>query len=56
VISFSSSIKPYINNSTNSNKEEVLLPEKFSMIVPLLGFLATGILFLVYKAFWAKYP
>ena len=49
-------IKPYINNSTNSNREEVLLSEKFYLIIPLLGFLATGILFLVYNALWAKYP
>lgn len=49
-------IKPYINNSTNSTRDEILLPEKFSLIIPLLGFLATGILYLVYKAFWAKCP
>ncbi len=41
-------IKPYINNSSNLTKEEILLPEKFTLIVPLLGFFGTGILYIVY--------
>ncbi len=41
-------IVPYIRKAENLKKEEILLPEKLSLLVPLIGFVLTGILYGVY--------
>ncbi len=41
-------IVPYIRKAENLKKEEILLPEKLALLVPLIGFVLTGILYGVY--------
>ncbi len=56
VYSYSIFIYSYHRKSTTVSKDQVLLPEKFSLLIPIAGFLATGLLYSIYKLLVAKYP
>ncbi len=49
VTSYSIFIIPYIKNSKHLSREDIILPEKFAFLIPLMGFLATGFLYIIYK-------
>jgi membrane-associated phospholipid phosphatase len=51
VMSYFIFIRPYVKNSKHLSREEILLPEKFSLIIPMLGFFGTGILYIIYSSF-----